>query len=340
MKKIHQTHQKIKKDHSHTAASKKHTYLLILAIFAILPALLMASTANAATDQTLGSAISKTSLKLSPGQYGFIDISFFNTGESDIDLSIEQITPIEISSSKEDLQIYVMQKKGDLLVIDPKLELQKSAPQEVPPKNTDTTWIVIGKNGDQYVPAKKVSLYIKVTDKPTYSKDEYDLIFQVKTQTKKNQNNGKTASIGQIREFQIKVKILNIIPKNPPQQNPSSGNSGNSGTTTSQTTSQDTEEKSSDYLYSSDFSGNYINRNYIPAEGSQEEGSPREDMTSPDSRENTSIRINTSETVADQDNSITGLATADAAGERSPYNYLTVIIILVGTFILYRAIRS
>jgi len=290
-------------------------------------------------DASLGSTFSTDNIKLSPGQQKIIEITFFNTGSTDINLLIEQITPIKKTSQVSDIKAYIMQEKNNRLTPDSTLTLESIPATKTPKKDTDTTWVVLGEKGDLYVPAKKVYLLIKVPNKQTYANDIYSLTFRASTQITGTTKDSTTASIGQIREFPLTVTIQNIV-SNPKYADETSPPAPAKKTYTSltKTTTSNLPEPANNQKQQ-DTNDNYINNNYIPKDDTTK-NNPSTGTKNINSTQVTNTTILNTET---QDTNlkdhITGLATANTSPAKTPYDILTIIIILIGAFIIYRIAR-
>lgn len=316
----------LKKRKNNPSESATFNHLLI----ALFMTLLFAPLAYA--DTSLGSTFTTKNLRLSPSQQEIIEVTFFNTGSTDIDLYIEQITPIEKTSTISDIKAYITQKKNSILVIDPSLTLKSVPATKTPSKNSGTTWVVLGKKGDLYVPAKKVYFLIEVPNKKTYAKNKYNLLFRVRTQNINTILDSTTASIGQVREFPVSVTIQNIVP-NPTYADKNTGPSKKTYTPLTKTTP--TFADTTNDLRESDTNDNYIN-NHIP----QDDTSPDNSAQNAKNPDNTSAGNNTPAQNTDIKDHITGLVTGNAPSGEGAYNYMTIIIILIGTFVLYRIVKS
>ena len=288
-------------------------------------------------DASLGSTFSAKDILLSPGQQKIIDVTFFNTGSTDIDLLIEQITPIEKTSGISDIKPHIMQKNNNILVINPALTLKSIPATKTPKKDPKTTWIILGKKGDLYIPAKKVYFLIKVPNKQTYAKNKYTLIFRASTQNTDTIKDSAAASIGQLREFPITVTIQNIVPnpkyadKTSPWEPPKKTYTPLAKTTHNlpEPTNNQQQPATND---------NYINNNYTPKDNTI--NNPTTGTKNISSTQDTNTTISNTETqktgIKDR---ITGLVTGNAPLPKSAYNILTIIIMLIGAFTLYHIAR-
>lgn len=329
---INQNISRSRKTENHNQIYKKMNQSIIIII------MILILTPIAYADISLGSTISKSELTLHPGEQEMIDVSFFNTGESDIELYIEQIEPIESSSEGKDLQIYIIQKKESQYIIDPTLKLPGNLATMTPPKDTSTTWIVIGDKGDRYVPAKKIIFFIKAQDKKTYSKNRYDLIFRVKTKRSIPSQDSQTASVGQIREFRIRVEIKGIT------HNPSSTNTQATQTDIHTPTSQSNNNNplSQDNLLNPNYNNdNYINKNYedIGTDHTIDPDSNLKNAGNTSTTKDTNEESNTTQQITEKENHMTGLVTGNTTPASKTYNILTIVILLTGIFTLYYIIK-
>ncbi|MEA3343868.1 MAG: hypothetical protein U9Q92_06935 [archaeon] len=316
----------LKKRKNNPSKSATFNHLLI-ALF-----MMLSFAPLAYADTSLGSTFTAKNLRLSPGQQEIIEVTFFNTGSTDIDLYIEQITPIEKTSTISDIKAYIMQKKNSILVIDSSLTLKSVPATKTPKKDPDAPWVVLGEKGDLYVPAKKVYFLIEVPNKKTYAKNKYTLVFRVCTQNINTIHDSTTASIGQVREFPQTVTIQNIVP-NPKYADENTGQPKKTYTPLRKTTH--TLADTTNDLPQSDTNDNYIN-NQIP----QDDTSPDNSAPNAKNPNNTSAGNNTPAQNTDIKDHITGLVTGNNPSGEGPYNYMTIIIILLGTFVLYRIVKS
>ncbi len=289
-------------------------------------------------DASLGSTFSAKDILLSPGQQKIIEVTFFNTGSTNIDLYIEQITHIEKTSGISDIKVYIMQKNINILVVNPALTLESLPATKTPKKDPGTTWIVLGKKGDLYIPAKKVYFLIEVPDKQTYANDRYSLTFRARTQNTNTIEDSAAASIGQLREFPVTVTIQNIVPnpkyadQNSPWKPPKKTYKPITKTTTTLPEPANNQQQP-------DTNDNYINNNYTPKDDTTK-NNPYTNTKNISSTQDTNTTISNTET---QDTGIkdriTGLVTGNTPLPKSAYNILTIIIILIGIFTLYRIAR-
>ncbi len=307
------------------------TFITILTLLTLITPLTHA-------DTSLGSTTTIKDILLSPGQQKIMEVTFFNTGSTDIDLVIEQITPIEKTSQVSDVKAYIMQKNRNILVANPALTLKSIPATKTPKKDQDTTWVVLGEKGDLYIPAKKVSFLIKVPDKQTYANNKYTLIFRASTQNTGTIKDSTTASIGQIREFPVTVTIQKIIP-NPKYADKTSPQAPAKKTYTPLTKTTTSLPEPANNQEQPDTNDNYINNNYIPKDDTTK-SVPATGTKNIGSTQDTNTTISNTETQeAGTKDHITGLATGNTSPQKNPYNILTIIIILIGTFTLYRIAR-
>ncbi|MCK5699308.1 MAG: hypothetical protein KAH93_05650, partial [Candidatus Aenigmarchaeota archaeon] len=321
-----------------TATSTIPSILPAITTFITILTLLTLLTSLTHAYDSLGSTSTAKDISLSPGQQKIIEVTFFNTGSTDIDLSIEQITPIKKTSDVRDIKTFIMQKKNDKLTPDSTLTLKSIPATKTPKKDQDTTWVVLGEKGDLYVPAKKVYFLIKVPDKQTYANNKYTLIFRASTQNTGTIKDSTTASIGQIREFPVTVTIQKIIP-NPKYADKTSPQAPAKKTYTPLTKSTTSLPEPANNQEQPDTNDNYINNNYIPKDDTTI-NNPAAGTKNIGSTQDTNTTISNTETqntgTKDQ---ITGLVTGNTSPPKTPYNILTIIIMLIGIFALYRIAR-
>lgn len=321
-----------------TATSTIPSILPAITTFITILTLLTLLTSLTHAYDSLGSTSTAKDISLSPGQQKIIEVTFFNTGSTDIDLSIEQITPIKKTSDVRDIKTFIMQKKNDKLTPDSTLTLKSIPATKTPKKDQDTTWVVLGEKGDLYIPAKKVSFLIKVPNKQTYANNKYTLIFRASTQNTGTIKDSTTASIGQIREFPVTVTIQKIIP-NPKYADKTSPQAPAKKTYTPLTKSTTSLPEPANNQEQPDTNDNYINNNYIPKDDTTI-NNPAAGTKNIGSTQDTNTTISNTETqntgTKDQ---ITGLVTGNTSPPKTPYNILTIIIMLIGIFALYRIAR-
>ena len=292
--------------------SLKFLFLVVFAVFFALPI--------AHASVSLGSTMTVSNITLAPGGVKNIEVSFFNDGEDDINLQIEQVMPIYSSSSGFDIYTYVMQRDIMGLATNPYVSLPGGLTTMTPVSDPEKTWVV---QGDGYVPAKKVYFSIQVPNKNTYARNVYYLLFRAMTVQAGNSSEGALTPIGQIREFPVTVYISGVSP------NPDNGGSGN----------DDTDDATTDISFS-DLGNNFVN----------------DELSSTDDRNDNNLDLNTDglnvlgvedgENTENDDalkddggNLITGLATGNAISSGA-YNLFTIILVLLGAFVLYRIWKS
>lgn len=323
--------------------------------------LLFSSPSPAAAETSLGAASGPSDLKLYPGQQEIVEVSFFNAGETDLFLYIDQTVPMESSSEGSDLQVYVMQKKYGNYLIDPLIQLDGGLATRTPPKASDTTWVAFGDKGNLYVPAKKAYFLVKVRSKSTYALTEYNLIFRVMTEKRTSGSDSAIALVGQIREFPVHVRIMGISPNPSQPSGSSSGSSSGSGAGASESGS--TGSGSGPYLTgiqgregNLSYSGYQSGDNYINTYNSEDDtllpggigADPDSNLRRLDGNDTNESAVDsqnmTGQNADDNLNPITGLLTgsngSSSSSIGSPFNILTILIILLGAFILYRALKT
>lgn len=323
--------------HKNTATPTTLSLHFAITAMTILTLLTLLTTLTHA-DASLGSTFTAKDILLSPGQQEIIEVTFFNTGSTDIDLLIEQTTPIKKTSGISDIKTYIMQTNSSELEIDPALRLISTPATNTPNNNPQTNWIVLGEKGNLYVPAKKVFFLIKVPDKHTYANNKYTLIFRASTQNTDKIKDSTTASIGQLREFPVTVTIQNII-ANPQSADQNTNEGPPRDTYTPLTKIIRYITGKTDNLPQPDTNNNYINNNYTQEqEITTIDTAP--DTSYPDNIQDTNTTISNTETQeAGTKDQITGLVTENTSPQKTPYNILTIIIIFIGIFALYRIAR-
>ena len=292
----------------------KFLFLVVFAVFFALPI--------AHASVSLGSTMTVSNITLAPGEHKNIEVSFFNTGDGDINLELVQVMPIYSSSSGVDMYTYVMQRDVVGLATNPYVFLPGGLITTTPASDPDKTWVV---QGDTYVPAKKVYFSIQVPNKNTYARNVYHILFRAMTVQASNSSEGALTPIGQIREFPVTVYISGVSP------NPDTGNSGNDNTDDTTTDSSFSDLGNNfvnDELHlTDDRNGNNPNLNtdglnVLGDAGGVSEGTENDDALNDDGG-----------------NLITGLATGNAISSGA-YNIYTILFVLLGAFVLYRIWKS
>lgn len=292
--------------------SIKFLFLVVFAVFFALPI--------AHASVSLGSTMTVSNITLAPGENKNIEVSFFNTGDDDINLQIEQVMPIYSSSSGDDLYTYVMQRDIVGLATNPSVFLPGGLETKTPVSDPETTWVV---QGDMYIPAKKVYFSIQVPNKNTYARNVYHLLFRAMTVQASNSSEGALTPIGQIREFPVTVYISGVSP------NPDTGGSGN----------DNDDDTTTDNSFSN-LGNNFMNDDYSltddPNDNNPDLNTDGLNVLNDGEGENTE----TDDALRDDaGNLITGLATGNAISSGA-YNIFTILLVLLGAFVLYRIWKS